>query len=697
VDEVNAAPDNTVFKGEVWSFQAEPYSVMIPLDVNSVTASSSVDINPPSLTVDGSDFAGMAHGIDTDSMWLSASPDLDPWLMYEFDRVEKLDRMLIWNANSPSEAFIGWGIKDVTIETSVDGEAWTVLAESAQIARAPGLPGYDTPHAIDFGSVPVKYVRLNIHSNWGGILMQHSVSEVRFYGVPVYARTPDPVSGAVDVLPDVVASWRAGREAGEHTVSVSQDPNAIADGSAVSASAMTNSVNLGSFGLELGATYYWTVDEVNDAEVPSLWAGPVWHFSTADILIVDDFEGYGNKSPNRPFQTWHDGYGFSADEYYAEYAGNGTGAGIGHDIWSPSSPHFGGDIMETVSTIPGSTKSMPFYYTHAGATASQTERAFASPQDWTLGGAKTLSIAFRGQAGNTGTLYVKINNAKVTYTRDAGNIARAVWQVWNIDLTAVNTNLQSVTQLAIGVDGSGASGMLLIDDITLHAQAGELLTPAEPQGANLLLHYTFDAGAGAAVADASGKGNSGTFEIVPQYDTGVSGSAASFNGTSNYVSAPASVWSSIDTQFTLSFWAKGDPMVANNWTVFAGDAAGRIVSCHLPWGAQVIFDTTPGWVNERVIVDAVTDELSGQWRHWTFVRNTDTGEKKIYMDGVLYGSTTPSADPITGIDRFFIGAGNAAASPYLGLIDDFKLYDKALSDEEILWLAGVRTPIDKPF
>jgi hypothetical protein len=46
-------------------------------------------------------------------------------------------------------------------------------------------------------------------------------------------------------------------------------------------------------------------------------------------------------------------------------------------------------------------------------------------------------------------------------------LAGEVWQIWNIDLATVNTNLQSITTMAIGVDGSGASGRILIDDIRL--------------------------------------------------------------------------------------------------------------------------------------------------------------------------------------------------------------------------------------
>jgi hypothetical protein len=127
--------------------------------------------------------------------------------------------------------------------------------------------------------------------------------------------------------------------------------------------------------------------------------------------------------------------------------------------------------METASTIAGSTQSMPFYYDNAGGT-SQTERSFAVPQDWTVGGAKVLSIAFRGQTGNTGTLFVMINNTKVVYTEGVApfsGIGRSLWQTWNIDLTGMS-GLQNVAKLTLGVEGSNASGMILFDDVLLVAE-----------------------------------------------------------------------------------------------------------------------------------------------------------------------------------------------------------------------------------
>ncbi|MCP4455395.1 MAG: hypothetical protein GY809_28380 [Planctomycetes bacterium] len=288
--------------------------------------------------------------------------------------------------------------------------------------------------------------------------------------IPTAARTPEPASGTVDVRPDAQVTWRAGREAAQHTVYVSTDQDEVADGTAPFVTTPTNSLDLTSLDLALGQTYYWRVDEVNEAEVSSVWAGPLWRLGLVDALVVDDFESYNNASPHRPFQSWIDGIGYSADEFFpAGHSGNGTGAAIGHDIWSLASPYYNGDIMETSITIPGSSRALPFYYSNTEAAASQTDRLFAEAQDWRVGGAKTLLLDFFGAPDNTGQLYVKINDTKVVFPGDPESIALNVWQTWTVDLSTV-AGIENVTSLTIGVDDVGASGLLIIDDLRLSSQ-----------------------------------------------------------------------------------------------------------------------------------------------------------------------------------------------------------------------------------
>ncbi|MCF7974937.1 MAG: discoidin domain-containing protein, partial [Phycisphaerae bacterium] len=345
VDEVNGAPDYSVFHGSIWSFEVEPYSIAIPGSAIQATASSESEngVSFAEKTVDGSGLEGDTHGVQLETMWFTATPDLDPWIQYEFDGVKKLDTMKVWNSNGLAESSIGWGVKAVDISTSVDGVNWRVLEDVNEFSRAPGTPAYDQFDVIAFHGIVAKYVRLNIKSNWGGVIRSYSLSEVQFFMIPTQARTPVPASGSVDVRPDTVITWREGRDADHHIVSIDADQNTLAEGSAISVTAMTNHIDLGSLDVELGETYYWRVDEVNDAEAVSLWTGPVWSFSTTEAVVVDDFESYSNLSPNRPFQTWLDGFGYSADEFFpVEYPGNGTGSGVGHDIWGPSSPYFDG-------------------------------------------------------------------------------------------------------------------------------------------------------------------------------------------------------------------------------------------------------------------------------------------------------------------------------------------------------------------
>ncbi|NQV32838.1 MAG: discoidin domain-containing protein, partial [Phycisphaeraceae bacterium] len=356
IDEVNTSPDKTVFKGDVWSFSVEPYSILVPGEDIIVTASSiSNEFSIPENTINGSGLdADGAHSIVSEAMWFTGTVDLDPWIQYELNGVKKLDTAKVWNSNSAAEMAIGWGIKDVEIVYSVDGENWTVLEGATQFSRAPGSPAYTQADEIAFDGVPAKFVRFNIASNWGGILMSYSLSEVQFNVIPAQARTPEPADGGTDVVPNAVFSWRAGRKAAKSTIFVGTDQTEVADGLAPSVTSNTNSVDVSSLDLQMDTVYYLRVDEVNEAEAISTWAGPVWSFTTAAALIVDDFESYNNISPDRPFQAWLDGFGYSSDEFFpTAFGGNGTGAGIGHDIWSLSSPQYDGDIMETSNTIAG--------------------------------------------------------------------------------------------------------------------------------------------------------------------------------------------------------------------------------------------------------------------------------------------------------------------------------------------------------
>jgi hypothetical protein len=96
--------------------------------------------------------------------------------------------------------------------------------------------------------------------------------------------------------------------------------------------------------------------------------------------------------------------------------------------------------------------------------------------DWTTNGIRSLSLYFYGAAGNTGQLYVKINNTKILYDGPAVNLLRPSWQLWSIDLSQAG-NVSNVRSLTIGVEGAGATGVVYIDDIRLYPEVFDYISP----------------------------------------------------------------------------------------------------------------------------------------------------------------------------------------------------------------------------
>jgi len=392
-------------------------------------------------------------------MWLSGNEPLGAWIEFQFDKVYKLHEMWVWNSNQAIESLAGFGVKDATIEYSTNGTDYTTLGTTHEFAQATGAADYAHNITVDFGGAVAKYVRITAQSN-RGFLAQYGLSEVRFFHIPLRAREPSPDPGATDVDVDVTLSFRAGREAAQHDVYLSTDEQAVINGTAP-ATTVTEAGH-GPLLLDLGETYYWKVNEVNEAETPTTSEGDLWNFSTREFLVVDDFESYNDLDPtdpasNRIFNVWIDGY---------EQPTNG--ALVGYDV-----PPFAEQ-----SIVYGGKQAMPFFYANTGGAAySEAERTFAVPQNWTEAGAATFVLYFHGAEGNTGQLYLKVNGTKVVYGGDAGDIVKPEWKQWNINLASLGVDLQNITKLAIGIDGNGASGTLYVDDIRLYRLAPEPEAP----------------------------------------------------------------------------------------------------------------------------------------------------------------------------------------------------------------------------
>jgi len=669
VDEVNAVP-TTIFKGDIWSFTVEPVSY--PITGITATASSFSKDMGPEKTINGVGLnANGEHSTIATEMWLSGKGTALPaWIQYAFDKTYKLDRMLVWNSNQAMESILGLGAQAVTVEYSTDGTAWQALGDF-EFTQAPGSTGYTADTTLNFAGAAAKFVKLTIKANWGGLLPQVGLSEVRFYAIPVLAREPSPAGAATRVNPQAALSWRAGREAVSHQVYVSTDKQQVIDGTAP---VSTVSANTYEAPVTLGQTYYWKVVEVNDAMTPKAWEGDVWSFTTAASLVVDDFESYTDDEGSRIYETWVDGWT------------NSSGSQVGY-----LSAPFAERVL-----VHGGRQAMPMAYdNNKSPQYSETECTFKAPQDWSKYGITTLVIWFRGDANNTpAPVYAKINGTKVSFNNGAASTALPLWKQWNIDLASLGIGLKSVKTLTIGVgDGkAGGTGMIFVDDIALYAVAPQPVAPADPTTNGLVLLYAMEGN----VQDTSGKGNNGTVSGDPVYGTGPNGygKALKFDGLNDYVNLPIGTLLSSLSNITVASWV--------NWSGTGG-------------GWQRIWDFGTGTTNYMFVTPAqattgpmtfaimsttvaekrfaAPSSLPAGWHHTAVVIDGTAMTATLYLDGMVVSTSSVAALPknLGVTNQNWIGRSQFTADGFFtGAVDDFRIYNRVLSAAEIRYLAGDR-------
>jgi hypothetical protein len=371
VDEVNGPPDNTLHAGGVWSFTVEP--IAYPVTGVTATASSTFDPNMgPEKTIDASGLSGNdTHSSTMQDMWLTSMTDTtEPWIAYDLGQSFKLDRVHVWNHNSQTEGVLGYGIKEARIETSLDGQTWTVL-KTVTLEQARGTSSH-RGSAVSLDSVIAQQVRITGLSNFSLLgLKQVGLSEVRFYSIPVRAREPHPANDGTSDGVDVVLQWRAGREATAHEVVFGEDRQAVIENTAVAGTVDDRAFDLGT--LDLGTTYFWKINEMNDLGTPAVYAGDLWTFVTPDHIMVDGMESYRAEEGLYIYEHWIDGF---------DDAANGSIVG-------------NGDEPETTAVYEGR-QSLPMMYDNTTAARSEAIRYFDSAQDWTTGDPEFLSLHYRG-------------------------------------------------------------------------------------------------------------------------------------------------------------------------------------------------------------------------------------------------------------------------------------------------------------
>jgi hypothetical protein len=189
---------------------------------------------------------------------------------------------------------------------------------------------------------------------------------------------------------------------------------------------------------------------------------------------------------------------------------------------------------------------------------------------------------------------------------------------------------------------------------------------------NLICLWTLEEGSGTRVLDWSGHGNHGDFFNDPKWVLdGYDGGALNFDGTGESVISrfDDETWSA----FTVAVWAKADELFqSNNSAICAtyGSTAG---------GFQFSFDPANRY-RYHSDIDHDIGPASLNWVHLAVTYDGTTAT--AYYNGEYAGIFTPADDDLVN-NKFAIGVNRAEDNWFDGSVDEFRVYNKALTQEEV--------------
>jgi hypothetical protein len=214
----------------------------------------------------------------------------------------------------------------------------------------------------------------------------------------------------------------------------------------------------------------------------------------------------------------------------------------------------------------------------------------------------------------------------------------------------------------------------------------------------LVGYWPLDEISGATAADISGNGNSGSMlnglTANSTNNLGAVGNGLSFDGIDDYIEVPTNGIFN-PTSVTVSGWIKLDQLPAvlgNDAPIIYADSAGS------GYAYKIQVDDNGNAINFSVsdsggtdfYVDSDQPAVVGRWYH--VVGRLDAAYNlSLFVNGVLQADTANSVSR-KAADRP-LRFGESSGDSVLGMIDDLRIYNRALSDAEIQSLFRMGTPV----
>jgi hypothetical protein len=262
-----------------------------------------------------------------------------------------------------------------------------------------------------------------------------------------------------------------------------------------------------------------------------------------------------------------------------------------------------------------------------------------------------------------------------------------------LDVSTSNYRIKAGTVTQSGGTLTARSGDIIID-----ASSNKTLTITDtvnnlriedPSEDGLVGYWKFDEGTGTTAKDSSGNGNDGTLTNGPLWSSTVNATTTysnlyslDFDGTNDYVNLPSGV--GLNSQGTVSLWAKFDNTTGPGH-LWVDRQDGNNENRLLVQSDSIIFT---GYDNSAYQYSLNSSVTTGTW--YNIIGVFQDNDARLYVDGVLAGSdTSVNMDSYTH-NETRLGHYSLAGDYFNGLMDDVRIYNKALTASEVSNLANGR-------
>jgi len=320
----------------------------------------------------------------------------------------------------------------------------------------------------------------------------------------------------------------------------------------------------------------------------------------------------------------------------------------------------------------------PYSPTATAATLTPDTTAPTAPGGLTATATSSsqISLAWTASTDDVGVTGYRVE-------RCAGAGCSAFAQVGTPTATSFgDTGLAGSTSYSYRVRAVDAAG-----NLSAYSATASATTPVTPPSTGLVAAYGFNEGTGSTVADASGNGNVGTV-TNGAWATGRFGSALSFNGTNSIVQVASSTSLSLTSAMTLEAWIQPTATQSGWRTIMQRQVDAYFLNASndsgplLPSGGGTFAGTV-------AYVIGPTPSPVGSWTH--IALTYDGATLKLYVNGALASSAARSGAIQSSTTPLWIG-GNVPYGEYFhGLIDELRIYNRALSATEVQ--TDMNTPV----